>query len=235
MAEDAEILVYDPIGPSWAGMVSDTAVINALDQLKGAKRIHVRLNSPGGDAFMGISIKNALQRHEAKIIVHVDALAASAASIIAMGADKLIMHEGSMLMIHRAWSFAMGDREEFAKKVETLDKVDQSMIDIYHRKSGLDRAKVKQMVDRETWMTAAEAVDLGFADETDSKPAAAQARVPDGWFSRAPETVNRYTLDASIAASVKVNLGNDANQQQNPQDLARKARWEKLKNQLRVA
>lgn len=233
MADEAEILIYDAIGPDWAGMVSDRAVINALDQLKGAKKIHVRLNSPGGDAFMGVSVMNAFRRHEAKIIVHVDALAASAASIIAMGADRIVMHEGSMLMIHRAWTIALGNSEDMAKVAETLGKVDQNMVDIYHRRSGLDKAKVKQLVDAETWMSAQEAVDMGFADEADLIATGATAKAPSGWFSRAPETLSRYSQDAKTKANFSISLGIAA--QVKPEDIARKARWELLKKQLRVA
>jgi ATP-dependent Clp protease protease subunit len=231
MADDAELLIYDAIGPSWAGMVSDSAVIEALGQMRGAKKIHVRLNSPGGDAFMGVSIMNAFRRHEAKIIVHVDALAASAASIIAMGADRIVMHEGAMLMIHRAWTIALGNSEDMAKVSETLGKVDQNMVDIYHRKSGLDKAKVKQLVDAETWMSAQEAVDMGFADEADLISTGASAKVPQGWYSRAPEKVSRYSPDMKRPAQFRFSIAASVS----PEDAARKARWESLKKTLRVA
>jgi ATP-dependent protease ClpP protease subunit len=233
MADDAEIRIYDAIGPDWAGMVSDRAVINALDQLRGAKKIHVRLNTPGGDAFMGVSIMNAFRRHEAKIIIHVDALAASAGSIAAMGGDQIIMHEGAMMMIHRAWTIALGNAEDMAKVADTLGKVDSNMVDIYHRKSGLDKAKVKQLVDSETWMGAQEAVDMGFADDADLIATGAQAKAPNGWYSRAPETLSRYNPEAKRTADFKFSLGIAACIQ--PQDAARKAHWESLKKTLRVA
>lgn len=230
MAEEAEISIYSEIGPDWAGMVSDRAVLSALEQLGGVKKISVRLNSPGGDAFMGVSIMNALRRHDAKITVHVDALAASAASIIAMGADRIVMHEGSMMMIHRAWTFAMGNSEDLAKVSETLAKVDQNLVDIYHRKSGLDKAKVKQLVDAETWMGAQEAVDLGFADEADLISTGAQAKIPTGWYAKAPAKVSRYTPDSRVAALGGLTIAATANKE----DAARKALWESRKKQLLV-
>lgn len=229
--DESEILIYDEIGPDWAGMVSDRAVINALEQLKGAKKISVRINSPGGDAFMGVSIMNAFRRHPAKITAHVDALAASAASILAMGADRIVMHEGSMMMVHRAWTIALGNSEEMAKVSETLGKVDQNIIDIYHRKSGLDKAKVKQLVDAETWMGAQEAVDLGFADEADLISTGAQAKVPQGWYSRAPETISRYAIPEKRTAASLTGLTIAASAMSKA-DKARKELWESRKKHL---
>lgn len=228
--EESELRIFGEIGPDYFGMISDTAVIRALDELKG-KKISVRINSPGGDAFMGVSIMNAFRRHAAKITVHVDALAASAASIIAMGADKIVMHEGAMMMIHRAWTIGLGNAEDFAKISDTLSKVDQNLIDIYHRKSGLDKAKVKQLVDAETWLTGDEAVDLGFADEVDQIATGAQAKLPQGWYSRAPETIGRYTLPEKQAAAL-TGLSIAAGIP-NKEVIERKARLERLKHSLR--
>lgn len=177
---------------------------------------------------MGVSIKEALKRSKAKIIAHVDALAASAASIIAMGADKIIMHEGSMMMVHRAWTFGMGNAEDFAKIGETLSKVDQSLVDIYQRKTGLDRAKVKQLLDDETWMNPTEAVDLGFADEADAASVNAKAALPHGWFSRAPQNIHRYSIAASIRKPPTLIAPRTSNQS----DAMRKARMESLKSKL---
>lgn len=197
MASEAEIKIYGEIGPAWAGMVDDRAVIDALENIGDAKKIHVRLNSPGGDYFLGVSISNALRRHPAKVIVHVDALAASAASVIAMGGDRVIMYPGSLLMIHRAWTIAMGNAADMEKAAETLGKVDSNLIDVYHQRTGLDKAKIRSLVDAETWMSGEEAVQYGFADEASTKPTGATAKVPLGWYARTPDKVGRYTLAAS--------------------------------------
>lgn len=231
MAEETELRLYGEIGPSFFGMIDDVSVIRALDELRDSRKIHVRLNSPGGDYFLGVSISNALRRHPAKIVVHVDALAASAASVIAMGGDRVIMHPGSLIMIHRAWTIAMGNQEDLAKVAETLGKVDSNLIDVYHTRTGLDKAKLKTLVDAETWMSGDEAVQLGFADETDSAATGAQAKVPDGWYARTPNTVDRYTLAASARSIPSLSIAAKVN----PQDAARKAHWEKVKSRLRVA
>lgn len=233
MADEQELQLYGEIGPSWMGMISDTAVIAALEEMKSLRRIAVRLNSPGGDAFMGVSIMNALRRHPAKVTVHIDALAASAASIIAMGGDKVIVHQGAMLMVHRAWTIALGNSEDLSKVAETLAKVDQNLVDIYARKTGLDKSKVKQLVDAETWMTAEEAVDLGFADEANLIGTGAKAALPEGWYSKAPATLARYSLPEKQKAAAGLGLSIAASV---PPDLkARRDQLERLKKQLKVA
>lgn len=230
-AEENELRLYGEIGPSFFGMIDDVMVIRALDELKDAKKIHVRLNSPGGDYFLGVSISNALRRHSAKIIIHVDALAASAGSVIAMGGDRVVMHPGSLMMIHPAWTIAMGNSTDLLKVAETLGKVDENLIDIYHKRTGLDKAKLKTLVDAETWMNGEEAMQYGFADETDSTPTGAQAKVPHGWYARTPDKVDRYALSASARAIPSLTIAAKAN----PDDAARKARWASIKKQLRVA
>jgi ATP-dependent Clp protease protease subunit len=230
MDEENTLQLYGEIGPAMFGMIDDVSVIRALDSLKDAKKIHVRLNSPGGDYFLGVSISNALRRHNAKIIVHVDALAASAASVIAMGADRVIMHPGSLMMIHRAWTIGMGNAEDMAKISETLGKVDANLIDVYHKRTGMDKSKLKSLVDAETWMSGEEALAYGFADEADTQPTGASAKVPHGWYARTPDKVGRYALSASARSVPKV-----VPHKANPSDATRQARLESLKKLLPVA
>ena len=230
MDEENTLQLYGEIGPAWAGMIDDTSVIRALESMKDAKKIHVRLNSPGGDYFLGVSISNALRRHQAKVIVHVDALAASAASVIAMGADRVIMHPGSLMMVHRAWSITMGNAADFTKAADTLNKVDDNLIDVYHKRTGLDKAKLRALVDAETWMSGDEAVQYGFADEADTQPTGANAKVPVGWYARTPDRVGRYTLAASARKPPNLVVPHKAN----PSDATRQARLESLKKLLPV-
>lgn len=228
---DETLTLYGEIGPEWAGMISDVAVLRALESLANAKKIHVRINSPGGDYFMGVSIANALRRHSAKIIVHVDALAASAASVIAMGGDRVIMHPGALMMIHRAWSITMGNAADFAKAADTLNKVDENLIDVYHKRTGMDKAKIRTMVDAETWMDGAEAVQFGFADEADAQPTGASAKVPTGWYNKTPKEIGRYT----IAASARKPPALVAPTMANPSDATRQSRFEALKKKTLAA
>jgi len=221
--EEQTLSLYGEIGPAWAGMIDDVSVIQALNEIK-AKKIHLRLNSPGGDYFMGVSIANALRRHTAKVIVHVDALAASAASVIAMGGDRVVMHPGSFMMIHRAWTMASGNAAELAKVSDTLHKVDEDAIAQYSKRTGMDKAKLRQLVDAETWMSGDEAVQYGFADEADSQPTGAAAKVPTGWYAKVPAKIGQYAIAASARRSPLI-----VPTKANPSDAIRQARLEKLK------
>lgn len=160
-----ELLIYDEIGPSWAGMVSAESVTQALKSIGNVSTIVVRINSPGGDVFEGFAIYNVLRRTGAKIVVEVDGLAASAASLIAMAGDKIRMAQNSMMMIHNSWIIATGNRAELAKTIGILEKVDANLRQTYAARTGLSESAVGKMLDAETWLTADEALEKGFADE----------------------------------------------------------------------
>ena len=146
------------------------------------KDIVIRLNSPGGDAFQGIEIYNYLKNHSSHITIEVTALAASAASIIAMAADELIMSKGASLMIHEAATIAIGNKADVKKTLNALETVDASIVEVYKGKTGLDNEEIEQLMTDETWFTAQDAVDKGFADKTKGKvetPKEAQENVED--------------------------------------------------------
>ncbi|MBO0586464.1 head maturation protease, ClpP-related [Sporosarcina sp. E16_8] len=166
------IVIYGEIGESWFGE-STTAgdVENALKNITSSEII-VRLNSPGGSAFDGIAIYNLLKTHSAKIIIYIDGWAASAASIIAMAADVLIINIGGMLMIHEASTGMWGFKEDFEKEAVVLGKLNQSLIDIYMTRFKGERPEIETMVSNETWFTASEAVDFGLADSVGGAPIA---------------------------------------------------------------
>ncbi|MDR4291792.1 Clp protease ClpP [Bacillus cereus] len=128
-----------------------------------ANVININLNSPGGDVFDGIAIYNQLKNHPAKIIINVDGLAASAASIIAMAADELIMNTGSMLMIHEASTWTWGTKLDIRKTLNALEGIDKSLADIYMTRYQGDRTEIETMIANETWFTANEAVEFGLA------------------------------------------------------------------------
>lgn len=142
-------------------------VRNALDGVK-ASTIRIKLNSGGGDAMDGIEIMNYLKDLEAHVIVEVTALAASAASILAMGADEIIMRNGSTMMIHEASTFAYGTKSDIQKTMNALEAIDQSLVDIYVNKTGLSHDEISEMLKAETWLTGPEAVAKGFATSTTS-------------------------------------------------------------------
>jgi ATP-dependent Clp protease protease subunit len=114
--------------------------------------------------FDGKAMYSLLNEHKAKIIVHIDGLAASAASFLAMAGDEIEIAEGGFVMIHNAYTIAMGDARELRRSAEMLDTVNNTIIDVYAARTKGDRKKITQMMDDETWMTGAEAVENGFAD-----------------------------------------------------------------------
>lgn len=144
--------------------------------------ITVRINSPGGDVTAGVSLYNSLNEHDGHVTVKVDGLAASIASLIAMAGDKIIMLPASMMMTHLPWSVAMGNAKDMEQTVEMLKKVGESMIPIYAARTGLSEERVLELLEAETWMTAQDAVELGFADEAveaKTSLASAMARIKD--------------------------------------------------------
>lgn len=160
---DNTISMYDPIGESWDGSgVTAKRVASALRSI-GSKDIAVNLNSPGGDFFEGVAIYNLLRTHQGKVTVNVLGLAASAASVIAMAGDEVLMGDGAFLMIHNAWAVAVGNRHDMRGAADMLEPFDQAMAEVYAARSGIDVASVSAMMDKESWITASQAVADGFA------------------------------------------------------------------------
>ena len=211
-----EITIYGVIGDSWwEESVSASQIDEALKNA-GNNDIIINLNSPGGDAFDGISIYNRLDRHKGKVTVFVDGWACSAASIIAMAADELKMGTGAMLMIHEASTVVWGKKSDLAKEVELLGKLDDSIVDIYMTKAKAEREDVKQKVESETWFTAKEAIEIGFANAIeDSTPAAEDNTIA------ATATASKIQIDDEqmnhIITQITNNLkGNQANEPLTP-------------------
>jgi len=138
---------------------------NKLSENKDVKEVVVKINSPGGDAFEGITIYNLLREVDAKVTVEILGAAFSAASIIAMAGDTVKMAKNAMFMIHNPFTGAHGDAEKLRKTAETLDQLTDNLANIYHAKSGIDIKRLKTMMDDETWLDAAQALKQGFVDE----------------------------------------------------------------------
>jgi len=166
----ADIFIYGEITKyAWEdyGEHSATTFKNELDALgEDVETINLYINSPGGSVFEGITIHNMLKRHKAKVIVHVDALAASIASVIAMAGDEIRMPSNSMLMIHNPWTFAIGNAAELRKQADDLDRIGNSSKQSYLQKAGdkLTDEKLQEMLDAEKWLSAEEAYEYGLCD-----------------------------------------------------------------------
>ncbi|WP_294907017.1 head maturation protease, ClpP-related [uncultured Ruminococcus sp.] len=141
------------------------------DLLSGSGDITVWINSPGGDCVAAAQIYNMLMDYQGNVTVKIDGIAASAASVIAMAGNTVLMSPVSTMMIHNPATVAMGDHNEMQKAIEMLNEVKESIINAYEIKTGLSRAKLSHLMDSETWMNANKAVELGFADGIISRDA----------------------------------------------------------------
>lgn len=168
-ATEADLYLYIEIA-SWGGGYaahSAKSFKSELDALGEIKTLNVYINSPGGDVFEGVAIYNMLKRHKAHIKVHIDGLAASIASVIAMAGDEIIMPSNAMLMIHNPWTFAMGNAKDLREAADRLEKVGTSIRQSYLAKTGdkLSEDDLTALMDAETWLAAQEAYDYGLCDE----------------------------------------------------------------------
>lgn len=137
--------------------------------MSGEGDITVWINSPGGDCIAAAQIYNMLLEYKGNVTIKIDGIAASAASVVAMAGNKVIMSPVSMLMIHNPMTIAAGDTTEMKKAISMLTEVKESIINAYELKTGMSRDKIAKLMDAETWMDANKAVELGFADETLSR------------------------------------------------------------------
>lgn len=170
---EVELSLYDEIGSFGIGAKQ---FIAELKEYKG-QHVHLRINSPGGEIVEGSAIYNALTRHEGGLTVHIDALAASMASVIAMSGDPVYMADNALLMIHNPWTLAAGEAKDLRKQADLLDTMKSNLIRAYQKKSGMDEQAIAKLMDEETWLDAVEAVALGFVDAIeDGIPAAASAK-----------------------------------------------------------
>lgn len=158
---ELKLYIYGYIG-GWEN--SAERILRKIEQ-SDAKTIHVHINSGGGSAFDGVAICNLLKNHKAEIIIHIDGWAASAASIIAMSGDKIIMPSNTMMMIHEASMFIYGNADYLEKTAKDLRKVDKAVSASYQSRFIGSEEELSKLLKEETWLTADEAVALGLADE----------------------------------------------------------------------
>ncbi|PIS62236.1 Clp protease [Corynebacterium striatum] len=170
----------------------------ALKDLGDVEEIDININSPGGSVFSGIAIYNQIKNHPAKITAHIQGLAASIATCIAMGADKVVMPANAMMMIHNAWTLAMGNSNDLRKQADDLDKINQTVFQSYVDKNpDIDHALLRQYMDEETWLTASECKELGLIDEIGNASNIAAKISPEmeAKFKNMPNEFKYYNID----------------------------------------
>lgn len=188
-AEEATVYLYDVIvsdelTAEWMGGVAPKSFIEAVGAIT-APVIHLRINSPGGDVFAARAIEQALREHPSTIVAHIDGYAASAATVVAMAADEVAMAKGAFFMIHNSWSVAFGNSADMLDMAALLEKVDGTIAGTYAARTGQELSAVRDWMEAETWFTADEAVEAGFADRV-AEEARAQAAWNLGVYAHAP-------------------------------------------------
>lgn len=164
-----ELRLYDEIVPTWISRymtdaMSSGKVAEELAAVPDAERIDVYINSPGGSVFEGMAIYETLKAHPASVNVHIQGLAASIASVIAMAGDSIHIGRGGFIMVHDAWSIVQGNSADLRTEALLLDKINLSIADVVANRSGNETDTVADWMSKETWFSAQEAVDAGLAD-----------------------------------------------------------------------
>ncbi|MCP5004521.1 MAG: Clp protease ClpP [Planctomycetes bacterium] len=181
-----ELKIYDDIGADFFGDGVTAKNIDAqLAEMSGD--LTVRINSYGGDVFEGHAIYNLIKGYEGKTTVIIDGIAASAASVIAMAGDEVVMPINGMLMIHDPWTFAMGDSKEMTKTAEVLDQIKQTIVNVYEEKTNIDSDEIAVMMSEETWLDADQANELGFAIKSKENSEPVQMTEAKRWINKAPQ------------------------------------------------
>lgn len=188
-----QIDLYDEIG-YWG--VTAKAFRARLKEATGD--IVLRINSPGGDVFDGIAIYNDLLAYEGKVKVEVVGVAASIASIIAMAGDEVVIAPNAFFMVHNAWTIGVGNRHDFTDVAATLTKIDDALARTYAAQTSSGIRQIKTWMDDETWMTAAEAVEAGFATSIQAADADVKAKFDLSVFSAVPKVLVWDEDDAPV-------------------------------------
>lgn len=194
--DEAEIFLYEPIvddelEAEWWGGVAPESFVKALRQID-ASTIHLRINSPGGSVPAARAIEQALREHKARVVVHIDGLAASAATFVAMAGDEIVMAKGALFMIHKAWTIAWGNADDLMQTAALLEKIDGTLVETYAERTEQPPQTIADWMAAETWFTAQEALDAGFVDRIANAEAESEAQA-SAWnlsaYAKAPAAV----------------------------------------------
>lgn len=190
----ATVYIYGTIGEDWWSPEDENRAkqfAQTLDELS-PKPLDIRIDSAGGDVYEGFAIASAIQRYEGETHAYVDGMAASAASYIALMADRVSMNDFAMIMIHNAWCMTVGNRDELREMADRLEALDDTIAAVISARSSLSIDEVREAMSAETWYTGPEALAAGMCDEvveTGERLAACLDRSIAEHFSRIPATV----------------------------------------------
>ncbi|WP_286694072.1 ClpP-like prohead protease/major capsid protein fusion protein [Spongiibacter sp. UBA1325] len=187
--DSLDIAICDEIG--FCGIYASDFK-NVLDQYRGVSEINLSIHSPGGSIFEGFAIYNMLRAHPAKVHVHIDGVALSIASVVAMAGDTITMPENAYLMIHKPWNDVRGNADKLREDADLLDKFETSLLAAYRNKTGLPDDELTEIIAAETWLNGVEAVEKGFADSL-AEPVMAAASFNSNLMTRFTAMTDKVT------------------------------------------
>jgi len=194
-AKEGEIWVYEEIGEGFFGGISAKQFAKDVKALGSVAKITVRLHSPGGDVFDAVTMYNILKQHKAEVLMNIDGEALSAASMLAMAGDEILMAKNAIMMIHDAWTIAIGPAEKMRRTAEMLEKVNATIVRTYADRVTIDEAEIIQMMSDESWIDAEQAVAMGFADGiTEELAVAAYFDTTKFKYKNAPKRIEAEAL-----------------------------------------
>jgi ATP-dependent Clp protease protease subunit len=197
---EATVWLYDVISDFWGINAKDfNKELMALD----ADIVHLRINSPGGDVYEARAIQSALAQSGKKVIVHIDGIAASAATGIALAGDEIHMSEGAWFMIHNAWTFLAGNKNELRNEADLLDKIDSSLRKDYTTRTGKSDEEVSAWMDAETWFSADEAKENGFVDNIVTNVKTADNVFDLTQYGNVPQALGNFTPPVKVETPKK--------------------------------
>lgn len=194
----AEIQIYEDVGAGWFGGVTAKDIAADIKAAGKVKQMDVRIASYGGDVNDGLAIYRMLAEHDARIVVHVDGVAASIASVIAMAGDEIVIAEAGSMMIHEGWTIAMGHAADLRAVADQLEKTSTQLAEIYAARTKKPLAQIQEWMAATTWFYGKEALDAGLADSVaeNVKAAASASLWMSAMHSRIATHMHAQRLDA---------------------------------------
>ncbi|MCK4422796.1 MAG: Clp protease ClpP [Candidatus Omnitrophica bacterium] len=189
------ITIYEPIGSSFFEEGFTSKKMASLLKAAGKKDVTVSINSPGGSFFEGATIYNLLSEYPGKVTVKIPGMAASAAAVIAMAGDEIIISKIGFFMIHNVWGCLCGNKTDLRQAADDMESFDGALADVFEARTGLERSEIVDMLDNDTWLNGKEAVDKGFADKI--MPA---KTVDKGKSDKKTKAEARRTIEAALGA-----------------------------------
>jgi ATP-dependent protease ClpP protease subunit len=194
-ANEAEVYIYEDVGEGWFGGVSAKQFAADLKALGAVDTINVHINSYGGEVFDGVAIYRQLVDHKARVVSHIDGVAASIASVIAMAGDEIRITEAGFIMIHNASGGVFGQAADMRQMADLLDTISATIADVYVARTGQDQAAVQAMMQAETWLTAADSIAKKFADQVVENLRVAASADPRALYGDKARPKNRRAAD----------------------------------------